>query len=113
VEYVRASATDLPFRDASFDAVCCFAAPYLIEEPLLAVAEIARVLAPGGRVALLSSVARGPLPAGVSDAVVRPLTGVRVFGRDDLTRALREAGLVGARRRVSGLAQFVAARRVS
>ena len=61
--YVRASATDLPFRDGSFDAVCCFAALYLIEEPLLAVAEIARVLAPGGRVALLSSVARGPLPA--------------------------------------------------
>ena len=49
--------------DGSFDAVCCFAALYLIEEPLLAVAEIVRVLAPGGRVALLSSVARGPLPA--------------------------------------------------
>ena len=59
-----ASATDLPFRDGSFDAVCCFAALYLIEEPLRAVAEIARVLAPGGRVALLSSVARGPVPAG-------------------------------------------------
>ena len=62
--YVRAGATNLPFRDGSFDAVCCFAALYLIEDPLLAVAEIARVLAPGGRVALLSSVARGPLPAG-------------------------------------------------
>ena len=109
--YVRASATDLPFRDGSFDAVCCFAALYLIEDPLLAVAEIARVLAPGGRVALLSSVARGPLPAGVSDAVVRPLTGVRIFGRDDLTRALADGGLVDVRRRVSGLAQFVSARR--
>jgi SAM-dependent methyltransferase len=109
--YVRASATDLPFRDGSFDAVCCFAALYLIEDPLLAVAEIARVLAPGGRVALLSSVARGPLPAGVSDAVVRPLTGVRIFGRDDLTRALADAGLVDVRRRVSGLGQFVSARR--
>jgi SAM-dependent methyltransferase len=30
VEYVRASATDLPFADGSFDAVCCFAALYLI-----------------------------------------------------------------------------------
>jgi len=109
--YVRASATDLPFRDGSFDAVCCFAALYLIEDPLLAVAEIARVVAPGGRVALLSSVARGPLPAGVSDAVVRPLTGVRIFGRDDLTRALADGGLVDVRRRVSGLAQFVSARR--
>jgi hypothetical protein len=76
-----------------------------------AVAEIARVTAPGGRVALLSSVARGPLPAGVTDALVRPLTGIRMFGRDDLTGALREHGLVDVRRRVSGLAQFVSARR--
>jgi SAM-dependent methyltransferase len=111
VEYVRASATDLPFADASFDAVCCFAALYLIEEPLKAVAEIARVVAPGGRVALLSSVARGPLPAGLSDAVVRPLTGVRIFGRDALTRELRAHGLTDVRRRVSGFAQFVSARR--
>jgi ubiquinone/menaquinone biosynthesis C-methylase UbiE len=111
VEYVRASATDLPFADGSFDAVCCFAALYLIEQPLRAVAEIARVLAPGGRVGLLSSVARGPLPAGLSDAVVRPLTGVRMFGRDELTRELRAHGLVSVEQRVSGLAQFVSARR--
>ena len=80
-----------PFRDGSFDAVCCFAALYLIEEPLLAVAEIARVLAPGGRVALLSSVAPRAGPAGVTDALVRPLTGVRIFGRDDLTRRAARA----------------------
>ena len=69
------------------------------------------MLAPGGRVALLSSVGRGPLPAGVSDALVRPLTGVRIFGRDELIDALREHGLVDVRRRISGLAQFVSARR--
>jgi ubiquinone/menaquinone biosynthesis C-methylase UbiE len=101
----------MPFRDASFDAVCCFAALYLIEEPYEALSEIARVLAPGGRVALLSSVARGPVPAGVTDALVRPLTGVRIFGRDDLTRALVAEGLVDVRRQMSGLAQFVSARR--
>ena len=111
VAYVRGTRDELPFRDGSFDAVCCFAALYLIEEPLRAVAEIARVLAPGGRVALLSSVARGPVPAGAADALVRPLTGVRIFGRDDLTDALREHGLVDVRRRISGLAQFVSALR--
>ena len=111
VEYVRASATDLPFDDASFDAVCCFAALYLIEEPLKAVTEIARVVAPGGRIALLSSVARGPLPARLADAVVRPLTGVRIFGRDELMRELRAQGLVDVRQHVAGLAQFVSARR--
>jgi len=109
--YVRASAAALPFRDASFDAVCCFAALYLIEEPYAAIAEIARVLAPRGRVALLSSVARGPVPAAVTDALVRPLTGIRIFGRDDLTRALEAEGLVDVHRHVSGLAQFVSARR--
>jgi ubiquinone/menaquinone biosynthesis C-methylase UbiE len=111
--YVRASATALPFTGASFDAVCCFAALYLIEDPYAAIAEIARVLAPGGRVALLSSVARGPVPAGVTDALVRPLTGVRIFGRDDLTRALEAEGLADVRLRMSGFAQFVSARRPS
>jgi SAM-dependent methyltransferase len=111
VAYLRGDATALPFRDRSFDAVCCLAALYLIERPLDAVAEIARVLAPGGRVALLSSVHRGPLPPGPADRVVRGLTGVRVFARDELTGALREHGLVDVRQRVSGLAQFVSARR--
>ena len=111
IAWVRGSATDLPFRDGSFDAVCCFAALYLIEEPLRAIAEIARVLAAGGRVALLSSVTRGPVPARATDAVVRRLTGVRMFGRDDLTSALRWHGLVDVERRISGLAQFVSARR--
>jgi len=73
--------------------------------------EIARVLAPGGRVALLSSVGRGPVPAAATDAVVRRLTGVRIFGRDELTDALRANGLVDVRRRIAGLAQFVSARR--
>ena len=111
IAWIRGSATELPFRDGTFDAVCCFAALYLIEEPLRAVEEIARVLAPGGRVALLSSVGRGPVPVAATDAVVRRLTGVRIFGRDELTDALREHGLVDVRRRIAGLAQFVSARR--
>ncbi len=109
--YVRGDAGDLPFRDGAFDAVCCFAALYLIEAPLRAVDEIVRVLAPGGRVALLTSVSRGPLPAAAADAVVRGLSGIRVFGRDELTGALQAHGLIDVRQRVSGFAQFVSARR--
>ncbi len=89
VAYVRGDACALPFGDASFDAVCCFAALYLIERPIDALDEIARVLAPGGRVALLSSCHRGPLPVTMTGAIVRRLTGVRIFARDELTRALR------------------------
>jgi SAM-dependent methyltransferase len=111
IAYVRGDAADLPLGDATFDAVCCFAALYLIEEPFRAIAEMARVLAPGGRIALLSSVNRGLVPAAATDAVVRGLTGIRVFGGDELTGALESHGLVDVRRRLAGFAQFVSARR--
>ncbi len=111
VAYLRGDACALPFRDASFDAICCFAALYLIERPMRAVDEIVRVLAPGGRVALLSSCNRGPLPAAITSACVKSVTGVRIFGRDELTRALTARGLTDVRQRVSGLAQFVTARK--
>lgn len=111
VAYVRGDACRLPFEDACFDAVCCFAALYLIDRPTRALDEIARVLAPSGRLALLSSCNRGPLPSGLTDAVVRGLTGIRVFGRDELTAALRARGLLEVEQRVVGLAQFVSARK--
>jgi ubiquinone/menaquinone biosynthesis C-methylase UbiE len=109
--YLRGDARALPFRDGSFDAVCCFAALYLIEEPMRALAEIVRVLAPGGRVALLTSCSRGPLPAQVTSRVVRRLSGVRIFARDELTRAMKDDGLVEIDQRVTGLAQFLSARK--
>jgi len=111
VAYVRGDASALPFRDESFDAVCCFAALYLIEKPFAALDEIARVLKPGGRVALLSSCSRGPVPAGVTNALTRPLTGVRIFGRDELTEPLRTLGFTDLDQRLAGLAQFVSARK--
>ena len=109
--YVRGDAQSLPFRDGSFDAICCFAALYLIEKPMRALDEIIRVLAPGGRVALLSSCNRGPAPASVTNPVVRTLTGVRIFAREELTRALRDRGLTSIEQQVVGLAQFVSARK--
>jgi ubiquinone/menaquinone biosynthesis C-methylase UbiE len=110
VRYVRGDAAALPFPDATFDAVGCFAALYFIAEPYGAIDEMVRVLAPGGRIALLASVSRGPLPAGAVDAVVRPLSGTRIFGPDDLTAALEQRGLTRIDRRLAGLAQFVSAR---
>ena len=109
--YLRGDAGALPFRDGTFDAVCCFAALYLIEQPLRALAELTRVLAPGGRVALLASCNRAPFPAHLSNAVVHRLSGVRIFDRDELTGALADAGLAEVEQRVVGLAQFVSARR--
>lgn len=111
VAYVRGDAHALPFRDVCFDAVCCFAALYFIEEPMRAVAEIVRVLAPGGRVALLTSCERGPLPLGAKNAISHRLTGVRLFSREELTAALAESGLTAVEQSVVGLAQFVSARK--
>jgi SAM-dependent methyltransferase len=109
--YVRGDAADLPFGDGAFDAVCCFAALYLIEEPLQALDEIVRVLAPGGRVALLASCNRGPLPPRVLGSVTYALAGVRTFGREELTGRLAERGLIEVEQRVAGLGQFVSARK--
>ena len=111
VAYIRGDATRLPFDDEVFDAVCCFAALYFISDPLKALDEIVRVLKPGGRVAIMTSVSRGLAPDWMTDALVRRLTGVRVFGRDEVTGALRDRGLRLGEQRVAGLAQFVSAHR--
>jgi len=110
VAYVRGDAVSLPFRDGAFDALCCFAALHLFDEPLAALDAMARVLAPGGRLAILTS-ARTPLTPGPVGALVGTATGLRVFGRDEITRALEARGFVDVRRRITGLAQFVGARR--
>jgi SAM-dependent methyltransferase len=52
VEFHEGSADQLPFDDASFDAVACAFGLGHFPEPERAVAEFARVLAPGRRVAL-------------------------------------------------------------
>ncbi len=48
VRYVLADARRLPFPDASFDVVCAMDFLEHIDEPAAAIAEAARVLAPGG-----------------------------------------------------------------
>jgi SAM-dependent methyltransferase len=110
VAYVRGDAIRLPFRDGCFDAVCCFAALHLFDAPLVALDAMERVLAPGGRLAILTS-ARAPLTPAPVGALVGAATGLRVFGRDEITGALEERGFEGIQRRISGLAQFVGARK--
>lgn len=109
--YIRGDAAALPFSDGAFQAVCCFAALYLIEQPMAALDEIVRVLAPGGRLALLASCNRGPLPASVTRPLVHGFSGVRLFERDELTGALADRGMSSISQRVAGLGQFVAARK--
>lgn len=61
--FVAGSAYALPFEDASFDHVLVRDVVHHLEEPERAVDEIARVLAPGGRVDVLEPCRYNPLIA--------------------------------------------------
>jgi ubiquinone/menaquinone biosynthesis C-methylase UbiE len=118
VAYVRGSAVDLPFREGSFDAVCCFGALYLFDDPWTAIDGMTRVLKPGGAIVVLTLRRPQPFPsrpmAGPGPTllatVVEQLTGVRFFGPGEVTEALSARGFVEIRQRAYALMQFVSAR---
>ena len=109
IALIRAEATAMPFNDDSFDAVCCFAALHLFAEPFEAIGEMARVLAPGGRIALMTSVRR-QITAAPLKPVVERVSGLRVFEREEVVVALQQRGFTDIHQRVSGLVQFIGAR---
>ncbi len=114
VAYVRGDAVELPFADGAFDAVCCFAALHLFAEPWQALDHMARVLRPGGRIALLTSCRRGLGAAGAVEALaVQLASGMRVFGQREVIAGLRERGFGELTQRVAGFTQFVCAARVA
>jgi SAM-dependent methyltransferase len=100
--YLRGDACALPFGDESFDAVCSVGVIHMVEDPLGAVAEMARVLAPGGRLVVLASCRRPGKPR-------RKRAGMTIFARDDLTDALAGHGLIEVEQQVIGRGQVVSA----
>jgi ubiquinone/menaquinone biosynthesis C-methylase UbiE len=108
---VRGDATALPFRDEAFDGACCFAALHLFAEPFAALDEMTRVLRPGGRIALMTSVRR-QLTLRPLKPLVERASGLRVFEHDEITHALAERGFTGIHQRIAGVIQFVGGRLV-
>lgn len=102
--YLRGDACSLPFDDGVFDAACSVGVIHMIEEPMAALEEMVRVLAPGGRLAILASCARKGRPRRVRG-------GVTIFARDELSGALRDHGLGDIDQRVVRRGQFLSARR--
>jgi SAM-dependent methyltransferase len=111
VGYVRADAVDLPFQDGTFDAVSCYGALYLMDDPFGAVREMVRLLKPGGRIAVLTTCARGPAPARRIEVTASRLAPLRLFDVDEVTDVMRDAGLVDVTRNVSAASQTVGGRR--
>jgi SAM-dependent methyltransferase len=126
--FARGDLRALPWRDGAFDlVVCCGSTLSFVARPERAVAELARVLGPGGRLLLevehrwsldlgwrlLSSLAGDPLGYGAGPAegwrALAPPLGrgirirypgyppLRLFTRGELERLLRAAGLVPRR----------------
>jgi SAM-dependent methyltransferase len=110
VAYVRGDAEDLPFRDDSFDAVCCFAALHLFADPFAALDSFTRVLTPGGRLAIFTSVRGRSVPLRGVERAIQAQSGMRMFERDEITSALAERGFGDVQQQMSGMTQFVGGR---
>lgn len=110
VVFVHGDASALPFRDASFDAVCCFAALNLFAQPFAALDHMARVLTPSGRIAIFTSCRSRSAALGALESALTARSGLRMFGQEEIVTALRERGFVAVTQRISGLTQFVGAR---
>jgi SAM-dependent methyltransferase len=107
--FVRGDAAELPFRDDSFDAVCCFGALHLFAEPFAALGEMGRALVPGGRIALMTSVRRQvTLPP--LKPIIERTSGMRMFEHDEVVAALQMRGFVEIHQRLAGMVQFIGAR---
>jgi arsenite methyltransferase len=107
VGFLRADAQRLPFRDETFDAVVSIAMLQLIPHPSEALAEVARVLRPGARMAVMVPT------AGRAGALMRllPDGGAHFFTDDEIGDTLEGLGLVGVRTKSFGSIQWVRGKR--
>jgi ubiquinone/menaquinone biosynthesis C-methylase UbiE len=110
VAYVRGDVIDMPFRESSFDAVCCFAALNLFAEPMAALDSMTGVLTPGGRIAIFTSARTRSAPFRAFESVVRARSGIHMFERRELVDALQARGYVEIQQRITGFTQFVGGR---
>jgi SAM-dependent methyltransferase len=110
VAYIRGDAVALPFRDASFDAICCFAALHLFADPDAALDHMTRVLTPGGRVAILTSCRLRSAAGRAVEDLAGARSGMRIFEPDEIVEGLQARGYADVRQRIAGLTQFVGGR---
>jgi SAM-dependent methyltransferase len=104
--FVRADAMALPLRDGCVDAVCCSLCLQLVPDLDTGLAEIARVLRPGGRLAAaVPAHLRGPFRV-ATEALARGGQ-ARLFHRGELADALVRHGYVRVITRRDSVMQIV------
>lgn len=107
VPLLRADVTALPFRDGAFDGATGHSILYLVDDPAAALAELRRVLRPGGQIAFLEPRAGAPplrppfrdgLRHGLAMALWRTMSRLhRRYDERALCAALSAAGFRDAR----------------
>lgn len=107
VGFLRADAGRLPFRDETFDAVVSIAMLQLAPDPSAVLAEIARVLRPGARMAVMVPTVGRAAPL----MRLLPDGGAHFFSDDEIGDTLEDLGLVGVRTKSLGTIQWVRGRR--
>jgi SAM-dependent methyltransferase len=105
--FIRADAQRLPFRDDTADAVVSIAALQLVPKPDAALAEMHRVLRPGGRLAVMVPTA-GPAARFWR---MFPNVGAYMFGVDELGDMLEGQGFDSVRTTTYGTIQWVRGKR--
>lgn len=110
VGYVRADAEQLPLRDETVDALCSSVVLQLVENVDAVFDHIARVVRPGGRVALSATAAGYGLTRQLTP-YVGSFAGVRMFEPDEMPSMLADRGFTAIRSRTRGVLQFVDAQK--
>ncbi|OBG23837.1 class I SAM-dependent methyltransferase [Mycobacterium sp. 852002-51057_SCH5723018] len=107
VGFIKADAQRLPLRDNTVDAVVSTAVLQLVPDPTAALAEMARVLRAGGRLAIMV-----PTVGWAARFWQKlPNVGAHVFGDDEIGDILEDNGFVSVRTKNYGTFQWVRARK--
>jgi len=107
---LRANAQQLPFEDASIDAISACAGLHLFPDPDGAISEMRRVLRPGGRVAGLVFIRQTQPVRRLIQAAVKRVSGMISFDFDELGRRFEARGFTDWQWHRAGIIGYFQAR---